>query len=151
MVAKPRNNFFEPWEARIARGYEESLDIIPGEILESLEEAREKSLARRPWVIWGSGMVEPCVAKTMHGQDAAMDDKGIIVKIYPNTAIEGPRHDELAKRICVCVNACKDLLDPGKMADRWTAIELENNELRDEVTWLRLQLDQLQEGAWDGW
>lgn len=145
MVAKPRNNFFEPWEARIARGYEENLDQLPEEVRESLEVIREKSLVHRPWIIWGRGMVEPCVAKTMTGDDVAMDDKGIIVKLHPNTGGDQLNHGELAKRICVCVNACQDLLDPVKMAARWAAIESENNELRDEVAWLRVQLQQLQE------
>jgi hypothetical protein len=126
MPRKPKHrDFFEPWKPLKTRlvGPAPFADGIPPEVdseaAERIRAAHEKAVENADVVIWGSRMVEPAIATDIGGQKSiVMDDRHIITVVRRQTTPEGSvTHDQVADRLCDCVNACRNIPEPGHVIE----------------------------------
>jgi hypothetical protein len=115
---------FEPWIAKQSNSWESSFKTPPmvddPDVLAQWEGARDRAKKNAEWHLWGSGMWEPAICKSLLGGVSVADDRGILATFRPyHTERENsPDHGFVARRVAVCVNACAGIINPLDTIDR---------------------------------
>lgn len=114
-TGKPRF-FFEPWRASKSpsHGLAPNVDGLPEDAAASILDAWGRSDRDADWILWGSKMQEPAIAKgygTGVGQIIG-DERIIAIRRWLGLPEGSPTNEEVAKRIVDCVNAMAGIADP---------------------------------------
>jgi hypothetical protein len=112
---KPARCYFEPWVVTksTAHGNLPNVEGIPEEAASAITDAWYRNDKHAPWLIWGSKMLDPCIARGfLSGEHVVMDDRAIIAVRRGPRPEDSPDHEAVAKRISGCVNACQGIGEP---------------------------------------
>lgn len=120
---KGPRDFHEPWVATRSRTWEAAFRSGPPTIGHAPEEraqavadweaARARAEKDADWIIWGSRLAEPIVCHNLDGSISVMDDRRILaVARKLGLPVDSPNHEEYARRIVACVNACAGIANP---------------------------------------
>ncbi len=110
-------HYFEPWTAKRAPVKPPTAPLVPDDPLSvQVHDSYDRSVRDADWIVWGSGMGEPCVCTSLLGEPSVMDDRRIIVKVgkLVTDRDDAPGREAFARRIVACVNACEGLIDPER-------------------------------------
>lgn len=131
---KLRPEYYEPWTAQPSKSYLPlNIEAVPEDAALEMQANRDALETTIPWIIWGSGMTEPGNAVTANGQgEVHMDNQGIVARIEYNGTLhaKGLSQQQVAQRICACINACADVPDPMDMRILVENLELELDKVR---------------------
>jgi hypothetical protein len=119
---RPRD-FHEPWVATRSKTWDSPFRGGPPKFGDNEEEiaqnvanweaAKARAEANADWIIWGSRLAEPTVCYGLTGSIGVADDRRILTFVkqngYPDKA---PTHEDFARRIVACVNACAGIANP---------------------------------------
>jgi hypothetical protein len=88
-------------------------DVEP-DVAAQLVEAFERADAQADWLVWGSGMSEPCLCTALTGEKTVTSDRRIIVAVRHAKGLPkgSPGQAALARRIAACVNALAGCPEP---------------------------------------
>jgi hypothetical protein len=155
---QPRD-YFEPWTATKSERHG-SRPFPDGKPAQMLDEAYDQVVSSwerterdADWIIWGSRMTEPAICVNLTGSITVTGDRRIITVAKALGLPAGsPDHESIAKRICACVNACRDIADPLAFVEEARAllVALVNREVpRDDTRLLRLLAMCVPPEEWD--
>src|SRR3954463_3242059 len=120
MAKRKARDFFEPWEARKDTAWEARVrsplaeGVDPG-VVERWHADKARAEKNADWHVWGSRMWKPSLMSTVDGQPSVSWDTRHIVAKVTKLATEHenpPSHEDVARRIAECVNACQGVADP---------------------------------------
>ena len=125
--AAPRS-WFEPWCATksVAHGTMPNVEGLPEKAASLIQEAWQRVDNNADWIIWGSGMADPCIAEGfMSGEAKVMSDRRIIaVRRWLGLPDGVPDHEAVANRICECVNSMRGIAAPVEFVEDTRALLL---------------------------
>lgn len=114
-AVKPRS-WFEPWTPSKSprHGPAPKLDGLDEDAAAAILEAWERVDQNADWILWGSGMYDPCIVTNfVTGKPQVMDDQGIIAISKHRGLPDGsPSNEDICRRIAECVNAMTGVADP---------------------------------------
>ena len=119
---RPRD-FHEPWVATKSKTWDIPFRGDPpkhGDTEEDVaqnvanwEAARARAEANADWIIWGSRLAESAVCYNLTGSIGVADDRRILTFAKPNGFPDkAPSHEDFARRVVACVNACAGIANP---------------------------------------
>jgi hypothetical protein len=98
----------------VSHGNVPNVEGIPEEAAASILDAWNRSDKSADWILWGSKMTTPAVARGyLSGKPVVCDDERIIAVRRTLGLPDGsPTNEEVCKRIAECVNALAGVGDP---------------------------------------
>lgn len=115
-------DFHEPWTTTKDQTWEVGFrfppvqsEYIDADAIRAWEAKRETAQERATWHIWGSRMESPSITEDYYGKMHVWDGRGIIG--WSTNPAPNASHEEMAKRVCECVNACQAIANPIKLIE----------------------------------
>jgi hypothetical protein len=116
MARKKLRDYHEPWTTSQDTTWETGFRFPPvlseyrtQDDVNAWHAAKENAKAKAHWTVWAARMSEPRIYE-YQGQIKCWEGKGIIG--WTRNMPDGVSHEEMATRVCECVNAMRAVADP---------------------------------------